>query len=103
MGKRPNTARGFRHPNPALHAPTNSQGRLSGWIRLFVCLLIVRGSEFHFLLLGFEAAKFSHPLPRIHRPTAFASTAVTGGRVYIVIEAVVPDQFLARRNVALGK
>src|ERR1035441_3203262 len=49
------------------------------------------------------AAHLGHPLPGIHSPATFAGTAVARRGVFVVVEVIVPDQFLTGRNVADGE
>src|SRR5579864_753218 len=64
----------------------------------------VRGClRLSFLFSRFTAAHLGHPFPRIHGAATFRRAAVARGRVFVVVEVVVPDEFFAGGNGAQGK
>src|ERR1700694_1166082 len=58
---------------------------------------------FPLLLAGCFTADFGHPFSRVHGAAAFGRTAAAGGRVIVVVEVVVPDEFFAGGDVADGE
>src|ERR1035441_8735175 len=46
------------------------------------------------------AAHLGHPLPGIHSPATFAGTAMAWGRIFVIVEVVVPHQLLTGCDVA---
>src|ERR1039458_651876 len=88
-----------------MRRPTSARRLCRGfWARLCLSggVALLRRCGFLFLACFF-AAHLGHPLPGIHSPATFAGTAVARSGVVVVVEVVVPDQFLTGGNVTDGE